>query len=428
MGQPRFRAAVAPLRRGHSVPAPAGLKPPAPLPAVDELVRRLAPDEPLHCLRPATLRATAGRFVSAFAAAAPAGIPAEVLYAVKCNPEPAVLRALAAGGVRHFDCASPAEIRLVRQMFPHAHIHYMHPVKARRAIAEAWRDHGVRDFVLDSLEELHKILEETGHAPDLGLVVRIAMPAGLASYDLSAKFGAQVAEAAELLRRARAVAARVGLSFHVGSQCLDPGAYAKALGILGDVLRRAGVTPDIVDVGGGFPVSYADVTPPALEAYMAAIAEGVRALGLPAGTRLWCEPGRALVASGASVVVQVLRRRGDELFVNDGVYGSLFDAGTTGLRFPVRLVRPGAPSGAVLRPFSLWGPTCDSADRMAGPFALPGDAREGDWIEIGQTGAYGTCLRTAFNGFDRAQLAEVRDAPLLATAGHGQPGWEAKMA
>ena len=126
--------------------------------------------------------------------------------------------------------------------------------------------------------------------------------------------------------------------------------------------------------------------------------------------------GRALVAGGTSVVVQVQHRRGDALYINDGVYGSLSDAGAPGFRFPVRLIRPdGAAPSDQPAAFSLFGPTCDSADRMDGPFLLPADVAEGDWIEIGQLGAYGACLRTAFNGFDRARLVEVRDPPLLAT-------------
>ena len=401
MGHIRTRSAVTPVRRSHSPhSAPT-------LPTVDEVVARLAPDEPLHCLRPQVLRDTARAFVQGFGKFT----RGDVLYAVKCNPDPAVLRQLARGGVGHFDCASPAEIRLVRQMFPHAHIAYMHPVKARSAIAEAYHRHGVRGFALDSLAELHKIVDATGMAEDLGLLVRLAMPRGLASYDLSAKFGVPAEAAPELLRRVRAVAGRVGLCFHVGSQCLEPTAYRRALALVGEVLAAApDVTVDLIDVGGGFPVAYADVAPPPIDAYFAAIADGVAALTLPRTTRIWCEPGRALVAGGSSVVVRVERRRGSELFVNDGVYGSLYDAGVTGTDFPVRLIRP---SAAAPQPFSFWGPTCDSADRMEGPFVLPGDVREGDWIEIGQTGAYGTALRTAFNGFDRAQLAEVRDLPLI---------------
>ena len=302
-------------------------------------------------------------------------------------------------------------------MFPDAAIHYMHPVKSRPAIREAYRQHGVRDFALDSVDELEKIVAETRvagtPAPDLGLLVRLALPKGGALYDLSGKFGASPEEAVTLLRRARGHAWRLGVCFHVGSQCMDPEAYVRALALAGETIRAAGVTVDVVDVGGGFPVSYPDITPPPLDLFMAAIARGYAALELP-GTRLWAEPGRALVAGGMSVVVQVQQRRGDALYINDGIYGSLSDAGVPGFRFPVRLLRKGAASGEMMG-FEFFGPTCDSADRMRGPFLLPADVREGDWIEVGQLGAYGACLRTAFNGFDRARIVEVADAAMLAT-------------
>ncbi len=410
MGFIRPRSAVTPLRRVTSTAAPTGRRP-----SVMQAVALHRPEDPLHCIRPGVLAETARRFVGAFTEAT-AG---DVLYAVKCNPEPAVLRALWDGGVRHFDVASLGEVRLVRQMFPDAELHYMHPVKGRQAIRQAYEQYGVRDFVLDSMDELQKLMQETGEAADLGLVVRLALPKGNAVYDLSGKFGAQPEEAVKLLRAVRAVAPKVGVSFHVGSQMLDPTAYERAIELAGRVIAESGVVVDVLDVGGGFPVSYPDVTPPPLDDFMAAIARGVAKLDLPAHCRVWCEPGRALVAAGVSLVVQVAKRRGGELFINDGVYGSLSDAGVPGFRFPVRLLRPfTAESEAAPEPFAFYGPTCDSADRMNGPFLLPDDVREGDWIEIGQLGAYGACLRTAFNGFDQARLVEVADRPLLETPGH----------
>jgi ornithine decarboxylase len=417
MTQFRPRAAVAPLRRAfNDAPlrrsAATGVASRATAvrrTTVDAAIAALRPEDPLHCLRPQAVTDAARAFVAAF--------PGDVLYAVKCNAEPAMLRAIATGGVTHFDCASEAEVRLVRSMFPAAAIHFMHPVKSRGAIRSAWSQHGVRDFVLDADGELTKILEETGGGNDLGLVVRLAMPKGNAAYDLSGKFGAAPADAAALLRAARPHAARLGLSFHVGSQCMEPAAWTRALALAAEVIAAAGVPVEIIDVGGGFPVAYPGSEPPALALFMDAVRAG--AALLPPGVRLWAEPGRALVAGGASVVVQVQARRGDALYVNDGVYGALSDAGAPGFRFPHRLVRAGGdPVAAVARDFTLFGPTCDSADIMRGPWSLPADVREGDWIEIGQLGAYGTALRTAFNGFDRALVTEVTDSPMLATAGY----------
>jgi ornithine decarboxylase len=384
--------------------------------SIDAVVARTRPSEPLLCLRPATIAATAQRFVDRF--------PGDVLYAVKCNPEPRVLHALWTGGIRHFDCASLAEVALVRRLLPVAEVHFMHPVKSRPAIRDAFDLHGVSDFAFDSADELAKILQETvpvglvGDPPVLGLFVRLALPKGGAVYDLSGKFGAPLDEAIELLRAARPHAARLGIAFHVGSQCLDPDAYARAIALAGEAIARCGVPVDIVDVGGGFPVSYSDMAPPPLGDYITAIERA--AAVLPRGIRLWAEPGRALVAGGGSVVVQVRLRRGDTLFVNDGVYGSLSDAGAPGFRFPARRIRLGQAADKTAAPadFALFGPTCDSVDRMRGPFRLPADMREGDWIELGQLGAYGACLRTGFNGFGRADLVEVIDPPMLATPGY----------
>jgi ornithine decarboxylase len=380
------------------------------LPTIDAAVAAERPAEPLHCLRPRGIAATARLFAAGFAG--------DVLYAVKCNPEPRVLRALWAGGIRHFDCASLAEVMLVRQMFPAATIHFMHPVKARPAIREASARYGVTDFVFDSADELEKIIEEADAGP-IGLVLRMAVGADGARYALTGKFGSAGGAAVALLRAARPRAQRLGIAFHVGSQCLKPGAYTAALREAGRIAREAGVGLDIIDVGGGFPVSYADTIPPPLSAYFDAIEAGLQASGLAGRVRMWAEPGRVLVAGGTSVVVQVQLRRGQDLYINDGVYGSLSDAGTPGFRFPVRLIRPeGPPPAATALAFRLFGPTCDAADRMDGPFHLPADTSEGDWIEIGQLGAYGASLRTAFNGFDRARLIEVCDPPLLATPGH----------
>jgi ornithine decarboxylase len=380
---------------------------PGAMPSVRAAVLALRPEIPMLCLRPAKARKEAARFVEAF--------PGQVLYAVKCNPDEAVLRALAEGGIGHFDAASIGEVRLVRRLFPKAEIHFMHPVKARSAIREAYAAHGVRDFVLDDRAELGKILEETDGATDLRLIVRLGLAKGGARLDLSGKFGASAEDAVALLRHCAAVA-RVGLSFHVGSQCCDPAAWERALAEADAVIRAAGVSLDVLDVGGGFPVAYPDARPPRLAAFMAAIRRGVARMALPPACALWCEPGRALVAGCQSLVVQVQARRGDMLFINDGVYGTLSDAGALAWRYPCRLIKAAGASHATAHGFGFFGPTCDSLDRMPGPFVLPADVAEGDWIEIGQLGAYGACLRTGFNGFDDMLRIEVGEPAAMAQA------------
>ncbi|MCZ8310760.1 MAG: type III PLP-dependent enzyme [Magnetospirillum sp.] len=395
MAQTLLRKSVAALARTREIPTP-DLRP------LDAVVAELQPHEPVHALRPATLARTAAHFV--------AGFPGETLYAVKCNADPRTLRALWDGGVRGFDCASPAEIALVRSMFGRAAtIAYMHPVRARAAIREAYGRHAVRRFVLDSVAEFDKIREETAAKPGtLDLIVRIAPPvvagADKPLHDLSGKFGASAADAVALLRRVRPFARTLGISFHVGSQNADPQAFARAIAHADALAREAGVAVEVLDVGGGFPVAYPGQEVPPIDAFFAAIKQAHAACHTLANTALWAEPGRALVAAGGSVVVQVQARRGNTLYINDGVYGALADAGVPGLRYPTRLLRASAADTVA---YDFYGPTCDSADHMKGPFVLPGDVCEGDWIELGQLGAYGAVLRTGFNGFERAHLIEV---------------------
>ena len=376
-----------------------------PLPTVADLIAVERPEVPMVCIRPAAVEAAGERFVQAF--------PGDVLYAVKCNPDPAVLRALWRGGVRHFDCASAAEVALVRGLFPEAGIHFMHPVKPRGAIRSAWFVHGVRDFAFDSAEEMAKILQETGGGSDLGLVLRLAVPKGEGAYDLSGKFGAAEEEAVTLLRAARPHAARLGRHLPCRQPVPGPAGLAPRRRVGGP--RRARGRRG----GGGarcrrwLPGRIPGMVPPPLGAFLAEIEDAVEEAGLD-HAMLWAEPGRALVADGTSVVVQVQARRGDALYVNDGVYGALSDAAArSGLRFPARAIRPEGAVADTEQAYRLFGPTCDSADVMPGPWILPADMAEGDWIEIGQTGAYGTCLRTPFNGFDAARQVVVRDAPMI---------------
>jgi len=376
-----------------------------------------APEDPVAVVRPQQVAVAAKYFLEKF--------PGEVFYAVKANPAPWALDALWAAGVRAFDVASDAEVRLVAERFPEAKLAFMHPVKSRGAIRRAYSQYGVRTFSLDTMAELDKIVEETGGADDLNLVVRIAVPSDYAEHKLDKKFGAEGVEAIALLRAVRGVAAELGVAFHVGSQCMHPAAYGVAMRVAGDLIRQAGVTVDIVDVGGGFPSIYAENAPPPLDAYMAEIKAAFEDMPVLENADLWCEPGRALVAEGGSHLVKVELRKGDALYINDGSYGALFDAAHVGVKFPVRLVRDGDASGK-LKAFELYGPTCDSLDHMKGPFLLPADVREGDYIEIGMTGAYGAALATGFNGFGQAETVEAHDAP-MATLYAAQPAAAAKV-
>lgn len=370
---------------------------------VTAVAKALRPSYPVYCVRPEVLAGSARRFISQF--------PGTVLYAVKCNPHPLVLNALYQGGLRHFDTASLAEIAQISDAYSDAHTYFMHPVKARAVITSAFKVYGVRHFVVDHIDELNKVVEEIGAAGNT-IIVRVnTPPADDALYHLAAKFGAGPEEAAELMKAAAERGAAVGLAFHVGSQCRSPEAYGTALDILGAVIRKAGIEPACIDVGGGFPAAYGDRPVPALDTYMAAIRDGLKRLKVSPTVEIFSEPGRALVAHGCSLLTQVQLRKDDRLYINDGIYGSLSEMSQVAIRLPARLIRLGGPVSDKLGEFVLNGPTCDSLDVLPGTFALPEDVREGDWIEIDQVGAYSNALATRFNGFYPETFVQVFDPP-----------------
>ena len=374
-----------------------------------DLVRERSPERPVALVRPGVLAVAARWFQENF--------KGDVLYAVKANPSAWVIRDLWAQGIRSFDVASVPEIELVAEHAPGARMAFMHPVKSRRAIAAAYHDHGVRTFSLDTYEELAKIQDATGGAKDLNLIVRMATQSEGSLYALSGKFGVEAHEAPGLMLAARrATQDLMGVSFHVGSQCMRPTAYQSAMSQASRALVRAGVFADVIDVGGGFPSVYPGMIPPALEDYVDSIHRGFAEMMVHETTELWCEPGRALVAEASSVLVKVELKKGDALYLNDGSYGTLFDATHSKWPFPVKLVRDGAASSD-LRPFRFYGPTCDSIDHMPGPYWLPGDVDEGDYIEIGMMGAYGVAMNTRFNGFGDTDSAIVTDAPMASMYG-----------
>jgi ornithine decarboxylase len=341
----------------------------------------------------------------------------DVLYAVKANPSSWVISTLWEAGVRAFDVASVPEIELVQSVAPEARLAFMHPVKSRAAITRAYFDHGVKTFSFDTHEELAKILDATGGAKDLNLIVRLAVSAEGAAYTLSGKFGVSPDQAPSLLLAARrATDELMGVSFHVGSQCMRPSAYQAAMAQASRSLVRAGVFADVVDVGGGFPSIYPGMHPAPLSDYVDAIDRGFAEMMVHETTELWAEPGRALVAESSSILCKVELRKGDALYLNDGSYGSLFDATHSKWPFPVKLVRDGEVSGE-LKPFRFYGPTCDSIDHMPGPFWLPADVGEGDFVEIGMLGAYGVAMNTRFNGFGDTETVEVADAPMASMYG-----------
>jgi len=376
-------------------------------PDAPAVVRAFSPDEPVILNRPHAAARAARFFVEKF--------PGKSLYAVKANPSADLLQVLWDSGITHYDVASIAEVRAVRAVLPEAVLCFMHPVKTASAIAEAYKVHGVRTFSLDTHEELEKIVAATASddgspAEDLSLCVRLRVSSEYAEISLASKFGIDLADAAPLLQATRQVADCLGICFHVGSQAMSPFAYVQALERVRAAIVDASVTIDIVDVGGGFPSVYPGMEPPPLEDYFGVIHRAAESLPVSYSSELWCEPGRALCAEYNSLIVRVEKRRGRELYINDGAYGALFDAAHVGWRFPVKLLRDNASEEA--SPFSFFGPTCDDMDHMEGPFELPDDIGPGDYIEIGMLGAYGAAMRTKFNGFGASETVEVSDEPM----------------
>jgi len=373
--------------------------------SVDELVNTIRPVDPIYCIRPNSIKSACNWFKSNF--------PGQILYAVKTNPNEKVIKHIGESGINRFDVASINEIKLIRKILPDAKTYYMNTVKNREHIREAYLNYNIRDFALDTKEELQKIIEETNKAKDLTLYIRVSISNEHAEIDLSKKFGALPSEALGLLRLAKEHAKKVGLSFHVGSQCMHPISYTKGIREMGNIIKKTKIIPDIINVGGGFPSIYPDLRPQSLENYVNEIKKAFNNLKLENKPELLCEPGRALVAESGSSIVRVVLRKKQKLYINDGTYGSLFDAGVLNFVLPARMIPNGRMTSKKLTSYSLFGPTCDGSDYMKGPFVLPNNLKEGDYIELGQLGAYSLTFRTKFNGFYSDQIFEVQDKPIM---------------
>lgn len=366
--------------------------------SVEELCARMAPAVPVYALHPERFRVAARRFLDSF--------PGDTLYAVKANPAPLVLDQVYAAGIRHFDTASLREIETVRARFPDAACHFMAPVRPVGAAAAAYEKYGVREFVVDCDFELDKLLAETGGGKDIRIFVRLATPLGGALLELSSKFGTTPEDGARLLSRVHEAGARAGLTFHVGSQCLSPFSYAQAI----EIARRAGTMAKVpvtaLDIGGGFPGPYAGNDVPPYHWYFDTIREALATLPPEWNCDLYCEPGRALIAEGVTLVTQVMLRKGDKLYLNDGIYGSLDELTLPGwtAEYPRRVLARDAKGGVAERAgapiaFRVFGPTCDTLDVLPRPLMLPDTIEAGDWIVFDYAGAYSAALRTDFNGF-----------------------------
>ena len=373
--------------------------------SVNELVNTLNPDNPVYCIRPKSIKKSVEFFKNNF--------PGKVLYAVKTNPNEKVIKIIINSGIQNFDVASINEIKLIKKIDEKVRVYFMHTVKSRENIKEAYSQYNVKDFALDTKEELLKILDATNNAKDLNLYVRVAISNEHAEIDLSRKFGALASEALGLLRLCKEHGKKVGLSFHVGSQCMDKISFSKGIREIGNIIKKTKVNPDVINIGGGFPSIYPDLIPEPLENYMMEIKNGLEKLKLDKMPEIFCEPGRAIVAEAGSTIVKVVLRKKQKLYINDGTYGSLFDAGVPNFILPSKMITNGRQLSKKMTTFNFYGPTCDSLDYMKGPFLLPNNIKEGDYIELGQLGAYGTTFRTKFNGFYSDAIYQVDDKPIL---------------
>ena len=372
---------------------------------VDQLVNQLKPEKPVYCIRKKSIHAASKTFQNKF--------PGKILYAVKTNPHPEVLKTIIESGIENFDVASIQEIKDIRAIKQNAKCSYMHTVKSRESIKEAYFDYNVKTFSLDTKDELIKILESTNQAKDLELFVRVAVSNEHAEIDLSKKFGALGSEASALLRLTKQYAKKIGLSFHVGSQCMHPISYAKGITEIGNIIKKTKILPNYINIGGGFPAIYPDLIPQSLDNYFEEIKKSLENLKLEKVPEIMCEPGRALVAESGSTIVRVNLRKKQKLYINEGTYGTLFDAGTPNIVYPSRLIKSGKIISKKLTAFDFYGPTCDSMDYMKGPFLLPNNIKENDYIELGQLGAYGLTFRTQFNGYYSNEIYEVEDDPIM---------------
>ena len=372
---------------------------------VDEIVNQLKPERPVYCIRKNSIHVASKTFQNNF--------PGKILYAVKTNPHPMVLKTIVESGIDDFDVASIKEIEDIKRVNPNAKCSYMHTVKSRKSIKESYFKYDVKSYSLDTKDELIKIIESTNHAKDLELFVRVAVSNEHAEIDLSKKFGALSSEASALLRLTKQYAKKIGLSFHVGSQCMHPISYSKGIREIGNIIKKTKILPDYINIGGGFPTIYPDLIPQSLHNYFEEIKRGLENLKLENLPEIMCEPGRAIVAESGSTIVRVNLRKKQKLYINDGTYGTLFDAGTPNIVFPSRLIKSGKILSKKLTAFDFYGPTCDSMDYMKGPFLLPNNIKENDYIELGQLGAYGLTFRTQFNGYYSDEIYEVEDNPIM---------------
>jgi ornithine decarboxylase len=364
----------------------------------------LQPDEPVFCFSAAELKSRAKLFLRKF--------PGEVSFAVKCNPSHDVLATLAQVGIKTWDVASVHEMKSVRAAQADAKFHYHNPVKSRREIEDAYRLYDCRRFAVDCKEEIEKISSIVGKDPTVELAVRFVLPRerGSSAHDFSTKFGAPEHVAIELVKQAAELGYTPVLTFHPGSQSKEPSVYVRHIEAAARIAATCGVAIGKLNVGGGFPANYMLSTAPEPDVFFRVIEDAVvRSFGKNR-PQLECEPGRGMVATCMSLLtrVKLVCSDGDDIFINDGVYGGLMEwMQVPDLRPPHRVIRNGRELEGVAKSWKTFGPTCDPLDVLPHKLELSSDLKEGDFIEFGTLGAYGIATSTRFNGYGDHQVASV---------------------
>jgi ornithine decarboxylase len=369
------------------------------------VAKELNPDEPIFCFSARELKDRAKQFLKNF--------PGQVTYAVKCNSSSQVLATLAAAGITHWDVASVHEMKAVRAIDKDAKFHYHNPIKSRREIGAAYNEYGCRRFVVDCHEELQKIHEVVGLDAAVEISVRLVLPRdrGSSAHDFSTKFGAPEHICIELLKRVVAIGYTPVLTFHPGSQSKEPNVYVRHIEAAARISRQAGIMVSKLNVGGGFPANYMLSTAPEPEVFFRMIEEAVvKSFGATKIPLLECEPGRGIVATCMSLLtcVKIVCADGDDIFINDGVYGGLMEyMQVPDLKPPFRVWRDGKEMEGAAKSFKVFGPTCDPIDVLPHRLDIFDGLREGDYIEFGTLGAYGLATCTRFNGYGNHEIVNV---------------------
>jgi len=370
-------------------------------PSVEALLDAVNPAKPVYCIYPHVYKETAEQFLQDF--------PGRVLYAIKACSEPAIVEIFVDTGIRHFDCASLAEIEIVKSISNETTCYFMVPVRIRGEARIAQSKFGVRHFLIDHESGIEQLKSEVDVSNTI-IFARMAVHHPAATWDLSTKFGAPASDIPGLLTAIAETGAEPALAFNVGSSVTDPAAYRDSIESAAGILESVPMDIRLVDVGGGYPRSYPDFEMPPLNEYFDSIRDTSAKLPLADNGEILGEPGRAMAGPGLSAVSEVLQRKDDKLYLNDGMHGIFWELRYIGhSEFPCRTFRGNKRLDGNLMPFTLFGPTCDSADVLPSRIQLPDDIRPGDYLEFGRLGAYSLTGRSDFNGCYSDHIVMIDD-------------------